>query len=133
MTDNAKEGLPFLNRERYVKVTDLKIGKSGAYTDYEEMALREGDPDWFATLENVVVDTCWDPNNTDQENQDLCDLVFYNSIHVLYWWHSTDVTITEDLCRMAVESCWHMVLEVLTCEWVIRSDKKWQAPWREKS
>lgn len=115
----------FLNKERYVRVPDLKIGRLDTYTDYEELALREGDPEWFETLKTSVA-AQWLHGMDVQDEKDRCDLIFFNSVHVLSWWEGTGVTITQELIDIVVESSGHMLVETLNTEWLIRSQDDWE-------
>ena len=115
----------FINKERYVNIPDMKIGKEGTYTDYEELALREGDPEWFQTLKDYVAGQ-WMHGRPDQEEKDRCDLIFFNSVHVLSWWEGTGITITEELVSLSVETSGHMLVETLNTEWLIRSEDDWK-------
>ena len=115
----------FLNKERYVRVRDVEIGRPGSYTDYEELALREGDPDWFDVLRSYVAGQ-WMHGRDTQSEKDKCDLIFFNSVHVLSWWEGTGVTITEELVSLSVETSGHMLVETLNTEWLIRSEDNWE-------
>lgn len=115
----------FLNKERYVKISDLTIGRPDTYTDYEELAMREGDPEWFDLLRSYVAGQ-WLHGQPEQEERDRCDVVFYTAVHVLSWWEGTDVTITEQLVSLAVETAGFMLVESLNTEWLIRSEDDWK-------
>ena len=125
MTDTPVKWPSFINKERYVHIPELEIGRPGTYTDYEELALREGDPEWFKTLRDYVASQ-WLYGQDDQLEKDRCDLIFFNSVHVLSWWEGTGVTITEELVSLSVETSGHMLVETLNTEWLIRSDDDWK-------
>lgn len=114
-----------LNDERYVRVTDLQFGESESYTDFEELALRSGDPDWYTELRRQVVTLSWHEWLEHQRNIDRCDLVFYTSIHVLSSYSDCDVDITNELVQTVVETCVTMLGD-LKCQWVMRSGHDWK-------
>ncbi len=116
----------FLNKERYVKVADMEFGAPNTYTDYEELCMRSEDPEWYAWLYEQTAWLVWNHFVPDEKSQDICDLVFYNVVHVLSSYQECDVTITKELVQMLVESSDHMVSEVLRCEWVKRADENWK-------
>ncbi len=105
----------FLNKERYVKVSDLKLGQPGTYTDYEELVFMYKESDWVTDLTAQV--------KSYKLTNDQNELVFYNSIHILNSIEEVVGKVTEHDVTTVLESSVHMLVEVLTSEWVIRSDK----------
>ena len=111
--------------ERYVQVKDLPIGSSQSYTDYEELAFSDTS-DWVDKLRRMVVHNVWTTHRRDELNKDLCDMVFYSSVHVLdYWVQIDEKEPTEQMMQLVTESCHHL-LDTLNCQHVCRADTDWK-------
>jgi len=122
----------FINNDRYVHVADMKLGQSGSYTDFEELAFcDEEDPEWLTKLVSTISIMVWDQHRADQENRNLCDLVFYNTAHVLFYWNDCGTTITDDMVQLVVETALHMLDSVLGCDDVMRRDTDDVNAWKE--
>ncbi len=107
------------NREKYVQVRDLEIGKEGTYTDYEELTF-QNDPEkfvWLKDLEDLI--------RSYKLTPDQSDLIFYNSIHILYDLQlNVGVPNVEDVSTI-VDTSYHLLCEVMRCQAVRRPDIDW--------
>lgn len=106
----------WLNSKRYVKVADLKLGKPGAYTDYEELAFMNDptDYDWLTKMKDII--------KSNQLTEDQSELVFYTSIHCLNSCEEVTGKVTERDVETVIDTAVFMLTEVLTSEWVLRHD-----------
>lgn len=132
--------MSFLNRIRYVRVSDLKLGANpqGCYTDWEELAFTDKDSPMWSWLEKYVATIAYDPYKDEtcpkygyMKNQDVCDLVFYNVAHVMCAWTDCDVTVTEEMVHLAVETANHMLTDVVMADWVCRCETVWSEKYLE--
>jgi len=141
---NDKKLPSFINPQRYVFVEDMKLGQCGSYTDYEELAFTDLDyGDTYEQLKRTIAYMCWVDTTyrykewTDEQyarrnedvaksSQDICDLVFYSTVHVLAAYIEVeDRAPTQREMDLMVECSAHMLSTVLPCGWVCRPDVDW--------
>ncbi len=127
----------FLNRDRYVKVTDLDLGKEGSYTDYEELAFTDTDTPPFQWLVSSICShgyMPWNYNKTEEEWaveqrlwQDRADVIFHCCAHVISAWIDCDgqEAVTKERVDMLVDSARNMLDGTLNTEWLMRSGHDW--------
>lgn len=129
-----------LSRERYVHVSDLRLGEKSSYTDFEELAFSDLDDVAELVTEVIAGMTEYSGNymispptgapehkravwTEDYPNrQNIRDILFYNVIHVVSAWNECDIPWDREKVETVVDCSRHLLEDVLTCGWVMRQD-----------